>query len=141
MRVFDYSGTWAKPVRTYLPFSATSKGGVSLDVARIDGDAIPDIIVGTGRGGGSTVEIFNGRNGTRLSRSVAYSPAEGNQTPVRVAALDLNGDGLADRVVTAQGAGGRSRLIRSFAPLSGQQVDEFFESHADFSGAYFLADY
>lgn len=141
--VMDYSGATAKKVRTYLPFDATFRGGISLDVARVDNsDLIPDIIVGAGIRGGSQVVVLNGLDGSLISSFVAYPSSDTTSwnAPVRVAAVDNDGDGIVDLIMTAQGSDGTSRKIRSFEPLSGVLVDEFLEDSSDFMGAYFLAD-
>jgi hypothetical protein len=83
-----------------------------------------------------------GLDGKAFASFVAYSAAEtrSSQAPVRVTAVDLDGDGRADRVVTAQGTDGTTRTIRAFEPLSAKKVDEFFENDPDFCGAYYLVD-
>ncbi len=144
VRVFDYTGSSAKVVRTFNPFTPTFQGGLSLDAARVDGDLIPDIIVGTGNGGGSNVEVDNGISGALvLSAFNAYSSATtlSSNAPVRLAAVDQDGDGRTDIIVTGQGTDGTTRKIRSFDPLSGEPKGEFVESHPDFCGAYFVADF
>ncbi|HPM79397.1 MAG TPA: dockerin type I domain-containing protein, partial [Candidatus Anammoximicrobium sp.] len=141
VRVFAYDGTTAHLVRSYSPFPATFRGGVSLDVARVNDDEIPDMIVGAGITGGSQVLVLDGSTGAIHTQFAAYDGmAESYHAPVRVAAVDTNNDGWADAIMTAQGSDGTTRLIRSFDPLSGQRKFEFIESTADFCGAYFLAD-
>jgi hypothetical protein len=148
VRVFEYSGSTPRPVHSYQPFSdqsvfyRTFQGGISLDVIPVGGDAIPDIVVGTGNGGGSRVQVLDGLNSSVIANFVAY-PSDvttSYHAPVRVAGVDTSGDGRADFIMTSQGPDGTSRRIRSFQPLTGDLVDEFFEQSDDFFGAYFLAD-
>jgi uncharacterized repeat protein (TIGR01451 family) len=149
VKVFTYFGSssTATLVRTFLPFSATFRGGISLDVANVNDDGpvgpagdIPDIIVAAGNGGSSQVQVLNGINGNILSGFTAYAPPDAPSTnaPVHVAALDEDGDGTADFILTAQGTDGATRIIRKFDALTGDLVDQFMESSADFCGAYFL---
>jgi hypothetical protein len=137
VKVFDATPASPVVVGTVLPFDDSFRGGVSIDMARINTDAIPDLIVGAGNGGESRVEIWDGRSATKLSSFQAYSDSSRN-APVRVAGLDRNHDGLADYVITAQGVDGRTREIRCFQPLSGELVDSVLEDDPDFFGGYFL---
>ncbi len=147
VRVFDTSGSTATSVREFQPFSSDPNfyhnflGGVSIDLAHVDEDQTPDLIVGAGNRGGSRVQVLNGLDGTLITPTfTAYSPGETNSAnaPVRVAAIDSNEDGRADRIAVAQGSDGTTRLIRSFDALTADLVDEFFENSPDFGGAYFV---
>ena len=128
-------------VRTLLPLAAGFRGGVSFDVARVNADLVPDIIVAAGNGGRSLVQVRNGIDGAVLKQVPAYSAGETPNAPVHVAAIDNDGDGIADFFLTAQGSDGSSRRIRrfDFDPLNLAAVDEILENHADFAGAYFIA--
>jgi hypothetical protein len=141
VKVFDTTPASPAVVRTFLPFDLPNdegfRGGLSIDMARITADAIPDLIVGAGNGGESRVEVWDGRSATKLSSFQAYSDSSRN-APVRVAGLDKNHDGRADFVVTAQGVDGQTREIRCFRPLSGELVDSVLEDDPDFCGGYFL---
>ena len=57
---------------------------------------------------------------------------------MHIAALDSQGDGIADRILAAQGTDGATRKIRKFVALTGQLVDQFMETTTDFGGAHFL---
>jgi len=150
VRVFEFSGSTPQPVRSYQPFSEqasfyrTFLGGISLDVIPVDGDGIPDIVVGAGNGGGARVQVLDGLNGLEITNFVAYpsTVTTSYNAPVRVAGVDTTGDGRAELIMTSQGTDGTSRRIRSFQPLSGELVDEFFEQSDgdEFREAYFLAD-
>jgi hypothetical protein len=135
--------SFAFRMRTYLPFTSTFRGGISLDVARVNADAIPDILVGTGNGGGSLVQVLNGINGALIKQVTAYpqSYTASYNAPVHVQAVDDNGDGIADYFLTAQGSDGDTRKIRQFDfdPLNPNAVDEIMGMSDDFCGAYFLA--
>jgi hypothetical protein len=143
VRVYTYFGssTVATLVKTFLPLGPSYRGGVSLDVARVNSDAVPDVIVGAGNLGSSQVQVLDGLTGNILSGFKAYAPPDkpSTQAPVHVAAVDENGDGVAEYILTAQGTDGATRRIRKFDALSAQLVDQIMENSADFGGAYFLA--
>jgi serralysin len=147
------TATAATLVRTFLPFSSTFRGGLSLDVARVnDADLVPDIIVGAGNGGNSRVEIWSGANPNVLIKGFnAFTAADtpSFNAPLRVAALDGDSDGIAESILAAQGSDGTAAEIRRFDALTGQLVDAIFESDFDsifagnaiddFCGAYFVS--
>ena len=143
LKIFAFFGssTMATPVRTYLPFGTAFRGGTALDVARVNTDLVPDIIVSAGNGGASQVLVLNGITGNVLNTFNAFSPPEAPSAnaPVHVAAFDIHGDGIADFLFAAQGTDGATRKIRKFDALSGQLVDQIMETTSDFGGAYFLA--
>src|SRR5690606_17764181 len=120
-RVLVYNAQPKTPVIVKIinPFSSNFTGGISsIDVARVNGDAIPDIVVGAGQGFGSMVRVFDGRTGSLLTTIRAYEGAS-RHAAVHAAFVDTNNDGIADTIVTAQGIGGSTREIRSFNPLTG----------------------
>jgi len=134
-----------------MPFSTTSKsykGGVSLSVARVNADVVPDILVGAGVLGGSLVDVWAWTNSDATLRSLslnglgfaAYSDAS-RTAPVQVSTLDINDDGLADTILVSQGPGGTTSQIRAFhitniAPL---MVSPPALVSASFPGANFIA--
>ena len=137
VKVFDATASTPQIVRTFLPFTATFRGGVSLATAKVDAsDLIPDVIVGAGTGGSSRVLTLDGVTGSVLSSFTAYTDAS-QRAPVRVAGWDSNKDGIADRIMTAQGTDGTSRRVRSF-DISGALVDNYLESDPAFCGMYYL---
>jgi hypothetical protein len=141
VKAFDVSGARAVLVRTWLPFSPHFRGGVFVSAGDTNGDSIDDVIFGTGYSGGSKVEVHSGAGGL-LHRFVAYAGSASQVNPkaaVRVAAKDLDGDRMVDRILTGQGPEGRTRMIRSFDPLNASLVDFLLENDPDFAGGYFLA--
>lgn len=137
INVFDATPSVPQPVRTFLPLEAKFRGGVSVDVIKANGsDDIADVIVATGAGGKSRVQTLDGLTGSVLSSFTAYT--DGNpRAPVRVAGWDLNRDGIADQILTAQGTDGKSRRIKTF-DLAGTLIDNVLESDPDFCGMYHL---
>ena len=136
VKVFDVSrmtvptpNAMPAAAQSFTPYSTTTtnyKGGVSLSVARINVDLIPDIVVGAGVNGGSLVDVWawsNTASATLSSLSAngagfaAFTDAS-RTAPVQVAAQDTTGDGIADAILAVQGPGGTTNQIRSFSILS-----------------------
>jgi hypothetical protein len=151
VKVFEVSAA-ATAARSFTPFStgATNyQGGVSLSAARINADLIPDIVVGAGVNGGSLVDVWawsNTPSATLSSLSAngigfaAFTDAS-RTAPVRVAALDTNGDGVAEAILAAQGPGGTTSQIREFdiTSVSPLQVSSATVVPGTFPGPYFIA--
>jgi uncharacterized repeat protein (TIGR01451 family) len=98
--VFDVSGT-PRVVRSLLPMSSDYRNGVSVSAARINADAIDDIVVSAGRGGGTLRETYNGRidagPNALLRRDAVFAEIAGTSPPLFSAPVDLDGDQIADR--------------------------------------------
>ena len=135
VNVFDVQAAAASytPTAQFLPFGPRFRGGVFIAAGRVDGDLVPELIVGAGTGG-SLVEIHSGAGGGLLNSVAPLPPA--HRGGVRVAAKDFDGDGLIDTVFAAPG--GRAGSVRRFAPLSAAAVDFLFESGLDFRGGFQL---
>jgi FG-GAP repeat len=93
------------------------------------------IVIGLGSGGAPQVGVFDSGTATRLSSFLAYgAPFTGG---VRVAAGDVNGDGVTD-IVTGAGPGGGSH-IKVFDGATGTVLLSFFAFDPSFSGGVFVA--
>jgi len=159
VKVFDVSGmTVPTPTvvptaaRRFTPFSTTTtvyKGGVSLSAARINADLIPDIVVGAGVNGNSRVDVWAWSNtpaATLSSLSAngigfsAFTDAS-RQSPIQVAGLDRDGDGIAEAILATQGPGGTTRQIRKFniTSVSPLQVSAAAVVPGIYPGPYFIA--
>ncbi|VTS04758.1 choice-of-anchor Q domain-containing protein [Tuwongella immobilis] len=105
-------------------FSEGYNQGVRVATGDIDGDGIDDLIVGSGPGVASVIEVYSGAAGNLLLYT--FQPFESSFLGgVFVAAGDVNGDGHMDVAVSPdEGGGPRIRL------LSGKT----FEQIADFFG-------
>jgi hypothetical protein len=114
VRVYDVSNSVPAVVDTIRPFSGTASGSLSVTTGRVNVDSIPDIIVSQGRGGSSTVEVYDGRLATapnaRLARFAAFSDLATRSAPVVTAGIDTDGDGRLDRFNVVQGGVGEASL-------------------------------
>jgi len=149
--VFEVSGGAPNRVQTFYPFTQLNPnfvGGVSLDVARIDGDVIPDIVAGMGVNGQSRIEVWNWNTASATLSLLGAIPdafmGPSNNAPVNVAAMDLNGDDIADRILAVQGPIGTVGEVQRFSiqvdpsgtpPLTYQRLDPL----TGFSGPWFIA--
>ena len=118
-------------------------------MARINADLIPDIVVGAGVNGGSLVDVWawsNTASATLSSLSAngigfaAFTDAS-RTAPVQVAALDTDGDDIADAILAVQGPGGTTGQIREFniTSVSPLQVSPPTAVPGSFPGPYFIA--
>jgi hypothetical protein len=100
-------------VTTILPFPVQQVGGVSVSAGRLNADTIDDIIVASGRGGGSLTRIYNGRVDqtapAALVSAAAFAARARPNAPVFRAPIDLDGDGRVDRLYGTQGDAGGSQ--------------------------------
>jgi hypothetical protein len=124
VRVFTLSGSTPHLVQTFHPFTEVHSnflGGASLEVARVDNDLIPDIIVGMGVNGNSRIEVWSWNTAAASLSLLGAIPnaftGAGFRSPVNVAAL-TDGNGLAEAILAVQGPGGLSREIRRFEIVS-----------------------
>jgi hypothetical protein len=144
------------------PYAAGFRGGIRVTLADLTGDDVPDIITAPRSNLPSRVRVFDGTTGQALPGALgsflAFSPIR--RAGVRIAAGDVNGDGIADiltqtnvgsvrlvRVFSgADGgllasfdsgaAGHRRRHVKVFGGLTVAQLDAFFASHQEFKGGF-----
>lgn len=119
--VYDLTGT-PRVLDSFAPFAGLKKytGGVSVAATWFNADATPDIIVAGGQGAGSVVEVYDGTINARVAnarldtaRLSAFADLGSRNVAVFAAGVDLDGDGVVDRLFTTQGAGGSNRGIRT----------------------------
>lgn len=112
--VYDVSAT-PRVAATILPFPAQQVGGVAVSAGRLNSDTIDDILVASGRGGGSLSRIYNGRvdqaTPATLVTSSAFAALARPNAPVFMAPIDLDGDGRIDRLYGTQGDAGGSQGV------------------------------
>jgi hypothetical protein len=94
-------------------FSGAAAHGAYVALSDINGDGTPDIIAGSGLGGGS-VKVFDGRTGEVLQNHTPFGRAY--HGGIRVAGGDVNGDGFNDIIA------GQSVLGSKVAVLFGGEA-------------------
>jgi uncharacterized repeat protein (TIGR01451 family) len=120
VRVFDVSTT-PRQVGSFFAIRPGFRGGVTLSSARWNPeDTTDDIIVGSGVGGGSIVEVYGGTPFSQFARLAVFSSFGRPNAVVNAAALDITGDGVADNLYGVQGRGGSggTRGVRRFERLT-----------------------
>ncbi|QEL14969.1 DUF4394 domain-containing protein [Limnoglobus roseus] len=119
VRVIAADGT---QISSSAAFASTFTGGVRTAVADVNGDGVPDVIVGTGPGTSSLVRVLDGSTGKEL---FSVAPFEASFTGgVFVAVGDVNGDGVPDVVISPdQGGGPRVDIYNG---KSFTKIDSFF---------------
>jgi hypothetical protein len=133
VRVFD--GATGALIREFMAFAPGFLGGVNVAAGDVNGDGFADIITGADAGGGPQVKVFSGSDGSVLQSFFAFSPAFAGG--VRVAAGDVEADGLAD-IVTAAGPGGGPQ-VKVFRGLTGQLLQSYFAFNPAFAGGVYVA--
>jgi len=120
VRVWNFVDTKATELAGFFAYDPAFSGGVSVAVADVTGDGVPDLITGAGPGGGPHVRAWQlaATAATEEAGFFAFDPAFSGG--VSVAAGDLNGDGGAE-LVTGAGAGGAPR-VRVWSAMGGQVV-------------------
>jgi len=101
---------------SFLAFAQSFTGGVRVALADVNGDGTPDIIAGAGPGGGSQVNVFDGRNGHLLYGFNAFDA--GVTDGVYVAAGNLNGDGKQE-IIVGTDVGSTAPMVKVFDGSNG----------------------
>lgn len=134
-QVSVFSGKDGSLLRTFFAFDTAFTGGVTLALGDIDGDGLPDIVVGAGAGGGPQVKAFSGKDGHLLSAFFAFDMAFAGG--VNLAVGDVNGDARNDIIVGA-GAGGGPQ-VKAFSGIDGRVLASFFAFDPAFTGGVYVS--
>jgi hypothetical protein len=118
-RVIAFDARTLAPVADFFAFEDTFRGGVTVAGGDLTGDGRAELIAGTGPGGGPRVVAFDAADRTAAADFFAFEGAF--RGGVQVAALDRDGDGVAD-VVTGAGPGVANR-VRAFAADGSADLD------------------
>jgi len=146
VRVFDVTGAAPVLVQAFSPFTAVSssfKGGVWLDVARIDEDQIPDVVVGMGVNGISRIEVWawpEAQAGFAMWGAIPNAfPGASDNAPVHVAATGRTATGVPASIFAVQGPIGTVGEVRRFE-ITGTSPFVYQQSAwPGFSGPWFIA--
>ena len=130
-----YDGIDGAEIRSFFAFDSGFQGGIFVAAGDLNGDGAADIIVGAGAGADPRVSVFDGQTTALLFSFDAYDP--GFTGGVRVAAGDVNGDGVVD-IITAAGAGGGPH-VRVFDGRDLSELLSFFAYDPDYAGGVFLS--
>jgi ELWxxDGT repeat protein len=132
VKVFD-GGTGAE-VRSFFAYDPGLRAGVFVAAGDVDGDAVADIITGSGPGGGPHVKVFDGTTLGEVQSFLPYDP--GARGGVLVGAVYANRDGRAD-VVTGAGPGAGPH-VRVFDGGTLAELQSFFAYDPAFTGGVFV---
>ncbi|NCY03428.1 MAG: hypothetical protein EBX36_11105, partial [Planctomycetia bacterium] len=90
---------------------------------------IEDLIIASGAGGGSRVEVYSGRIDdrvdVRLATAAPFADLKRRNAAVTAVGVDTNQDGVIDSLVVSQGAGGDRNGIRSVPLVPGTRSPAF----------------
>lgn len=127
-----YSGRALELLRVIQPYDAAFQGGVSVSVGQLGGDAIPEILVGTGNGSAPHVKVFR-MDGSTSASFFAYAPSF--TRGVNLTTADFNQDGLGE-IVSWPNAGGGPH-VKVF-DSTGRTRANFFAFAPSFTGGFSL---
>src|SRR5262245_19260400 len=119
----------------FLAYDPGFQGGVFVAVGDVNGDGFADVVTGAGESGSPHVKVFSGADLSELYSFFPYSPVFTGG--VRVAAGDIDGDGLAD-IITAPGPGA-APLIKAFSGSGLVTLASFFAYTPQFTDGVFVA--
>ncbi|OWK36653.1 Flagellar hook-length control protein FliK [Fimbriiglobus ruber] len=121
-QVVILDGTTHQQLASFEPFEATFTDGVFVTTGDVNGDGVPDLIVTPDQSGGPIVAVYDG---AALGRGQVVQLARffGINDPNfrggdRAALGDINGDGVADLIVSAGFGGGPRVAIYNGATIA-----------------------
>ena len=122
-----FSGATGQLVESWLAFDPSFRGGVTVAVGDVNGQA--DVVVGSGPGGGPEVRVFDGSDGAPVTDFFAYDPSFRGGVNVAMA----NGD-----ILTGAGVGG-APVLAEFDPLNGRMISSMYVFDPSFRGGITVA--
>lgn len=130
-----YDGKSFQPILSFFGLSPSFTGGVFVGAGDVNGDGFADVVVSADRGGGPQVTVTSGKDGSLLTSFYATVPTFSGG--IRVAAGDINGDGLADVIAVAGPGGGPQVTIFDGKSLS--VLTAFYALTPTFTGGMYVA--
>jgi streptogramin lyase len=142
IRVFD--GITGRQIDEFMAYDTRFTGGVFVAVGDVNGDGYADIITGADAGGGPEVRVFDGSK-LKVLDSNSQPPAllsfmaYNHLFPggARVAAADVDGDGLAD-IITGAGRGGGPH-VEVWDGQTGALQQSYYAFSPNFNGGVYVA--
>ena len=128
-----FSGATGTEIHSFFAFGVNYTGGVYVAAGDLNGDGRADLVTTPGSGT-SEVRAFSGATGAQFISFFAYPSAVTGG--VRVAAGDVNGDGLAE-ILTVPGPGAGSQ-IKIFDSFTHAERSSFFAYAPSFAGGVFI---
>ncbi len=133
------------PIQSFYAYHSGFAGGVRVAAGDVNGDGTPDIITGTGPGGGPHIRVFDGSLIQRTAIAVDIGGPVGSfyafdsrfSGGVFVASGDFNQDNMSDIVVGA-GAGGGPH-VRILSGMNGIELAGRYVQTPDFAGGVMVA--
>jgi len=115
-------GSVGEILTTSRPVDPGTNSATRVATADVTGDGIPDLISASGPGRAVQISVVDGATNAEL---VVIQPFEASFTGgAFVASADLNGDGMAELVVTADQGGGPVVVVYDGAALANRQVKQ-----------------
>ena len=114
----------------FMPFEQSFRGGVSVAVGDLLGDATPDIAVAAASNGGPRVAIYDGATGKVAQDFFVYEPSFNGG--VSLAIGDIDDDGNNDLITGAGTSGGPRVVVIDVA--TGNTIRDFFAFEDSFRG-------
>lgn len=133
--VVAFNPTNGEQVYSFMAYSSSFRGGVTVAAGDVDGDGYDDLVVAAGIGGGPHVKVFNGRTGKLIREFMAYETSFTGG--VYLAVADADGDGKGD-IITGTGVGG-GPLVKIWDGGSGQMLSAFSAYESSFRGGVTVA--
>lgn len=120
---------------SFFAYDPAFTGGVRVAMGDLNGDGVKELITGPGPGGGPDIHVYDLRTGQLLTQFFAFNPAFTGG--VYVATGDVNGDGRADIIVSADAGAGPNVAVYDGRDQS--LLFSFFAFAAGFTGGVRVA--